>query len=103
MYGTDLTVFLDAHGYQEQTALMVLEVLLGTLAPLLVAGVVYHSSTRDHPEPVTRAIREVVTAAGSAVQMQASAKRNAQTMKEVRSPQRRTGPVKADGCRRFRS
>ncbi len=33
----DLTVFLDAQGRRVQTALMVLDALLGTLALLLVA------------------------------------------------------------------
>src|SRR6266702_5914702 len=40
----DLTVFLDAEGYRRvQTALMVLEAFLGTLALLLAVGTVYQA------------------------------------------------------------
>ncbi len=40
----DLTVFLDAQGYRRvQTALMVLEAFLGTLALLLAVGTVYQA------------------------------------------------------------
>ena len=72
---------------------MILALLVGTLDPPVAAGTVYRlhdlaqlcSSRRhlvasdcghwihlDHPELVTSAIREVLTAAGSAAQMQAS-------------------------------